>query len=56
LKLLKRAQQFTVNVFPHVLNELQRTHAVHEVQEGTGILHLDERWYSNDFGLNWVCA
>lgn len=51
-KLLKRAQQFTVNVFPHVLNELQRTHAVHEVQEGTGILHLDERWYSDDFGLN----
>jgi CRISPR-associated endonuclease/helicase Cas3 len=51
-KLLKRAQQFTVNVFPHILNELQRTHAVHEVQEGTGILHLDERWYSNDFGLN----
>jgi CRISPR-associated endonuclease/helicase Cas3 len=51
-KLLKRAQQFTVNVFPHVLNELQRTHAVHEVQEGSGILHLDERWYSNDFGLN----
>jgi CRISPR-associated endonuclease/helicase Cas3 len=51
-KLLKRAQQFTVNVFPHVLDELQRTHAVHEVQEGTGILHLDERWYSDDFGLN----
>ena len=51
-KLLKRAQQFTVNVFPHVLNELQRTHAVHEVQEGTGILHLDQRWYSDDFGLN----
>jgi CRISPR-associated endonuclease/helicase Cas3 len=51
-KLLKRAQQFTVNVFPHVLDALQRDLAVHEAQEGTGILYLEERWYSDAFGLN----
>jgi CRISPR-associated endonuclease/helicase Cas3 len=52
VKLLKRAQPFTVNVFPHVLEALQRDHALHEVQEGTGVLYLEERWYNGDFGLN----
>jgi CRISPR-associated endonuclease/helicase Cas3 len=51
-KILKRAQQFTINVFPHILERLQRDHAVHEVQEGTGILYLDRKWYSDDAGLN----
>jgi hypothetical protein len=51
-KLLKRAQQFTVNVFPNVLERLQRDHAVHAVQEGTGVLYLEGRWYSDEFGLN----
>jgi CRISPR-associated endonuclease/helicase Cas3 len=51
-KLLKRAQRFTVNVFPHILEELQRDHAVHEAQEGTGVLYLERRWYSDEFGLN----
>ena len=51
-KLLKRAQQFTVNVFPWVMKELQRVHAVREVQEETGILYLDEKYYSPDFGLS----
>ncbi len=51
-RLLRSAQQFTVNVFPHVLEELQRVNAVHAVQEGTGVLYLESRWYSGDFGLN----
>jgi CRISPR-associated endonuclease/helicase Cas3 len=50
--LLRRAQRFTVNVFPHVLDRLQRAHAVHEVQEGTGILYLEDKYYSNEFGLS----
>jgi CRISPR-associated endonuclease/helicase Cas3 len=49
--LLRRAQQFTVNVFPHQLAKLQETGAVHPVQEGTQILHLDSRYYSPEFGL-----
>lgn len=50
--LLKRAQQFTVNVFPWVLERLQQVRAVYEAQEGTGILCLDGKYYSSDFGLN----
>lgn len=49
--LLKQAQQFTVNVFPQVLQRLQRTGALHEVQEGTGILYVEARYYHEDFGL-----
>jgi CRISPR-associated endonuclease/helicase Cas3 len=50
--LLKRAQQFTVNVFPNVMRTLQQARALHEVQEGTGILYLDKRFYSGEFGLS----
>ena len=50
--LLRRAQRFTVNVFPYVLERLQQAHAVHEAQEGTGILCLDEKYYNSEFGLN----
>ncbi len=51
-ELLKSAQQFTVNVFPHVLQRLQKANAVHEVQAGTGILYLDSRYYDKEFGLS----
>lgn len=51
-KLLKRAQQFTVNADQRVIAELQRLNAVNEAQVGTGILCLDERYYSPDFGLS----
>lgn len=49
--LLRRAQQYTVNVFPHELAKLQNAHAIYPVQAGTAILHLDPRYYSPDFGL-----
>lgn len=48
--MLRRAQQFTVNVFPNVLDKLTKAEAVREVQEGTGILYLDYRYYSDEFG------
>jgi CRISPR-associated endonuclease/helicase Cas3 len=51
-ELLKRAQQYTVNVFPHVLRRLQQQNAVHEVQPGCGILYLDSRYYHAEFGLS----
>lgn len=50
-ELLKRAQQFAVNVFPQMLQRLQEVYAVHEVQEGTDILYVDSRYYHDDFGL-----
>jgi len=50
--LLRRAQRYSVNVFPNVLKELQEAKAVHETQKGSGILYLDERYYSQQFGLS----
>lgn len=50
--LLRKAQQYTVNVFPHELQRLREASAVHEVQEGTDILYLDARYYSQEFGLS----
>jgi len=49
--LLRRAQQYTVNVFPHELARLQNAHAIYPVQTETTILHLDPRYYSPEFGL-----
>jgi CRISPR-associated endonuclease/helicase Cas3 len=49
--LLERAQQFTVNVFPNVLQRLQEQNAVFEAQE-TGILCLNPQYYDKEFGLS----
>jgi CRISPR-associated endonuclease/helicase Cas3 len=51
IDLLKQAQQYTVNVFPNMLSALMEAQAVHPVQDGTDILHLDPRYYSPEFGL-----
>ncbi len=51
-ELLRKAQQFTVNVFPHVLQELVENRAVRRVQENVEILYLDERYYSEEFGMS----
>ena len=50
-RLLRKAQQFTVNVFPHEMESLRRKEAVYEVQPGTGVLCLREGFYSDEFGL-----
>ena len=50
--MLRRAQQLTVNVFSNVLERLTKAGAVQEIQEGTGILYLDYRYYSDEFGLS----
>lgn len=51
-KLLKRAQKFSVNVFPNVMRKLKEKEAVRPVQQGEEIYYLDERHYSQDFGLS----
>lgn len=50
--LLRKAQQYTVNVFPHELQRLREAYAVREVQDGTDVLYLDARYYSDEFGLS----
>jgi len=51
-KLLKEAQKYSVNVFPNVWKRLQEEKAVHKIQPGEGIYWLDERYYSDNFGLS----
>jgi len=52
-KLLRRAQQYTVNVFPYVLDQLQKAGSVHEIQRDMDILYLsDARYYDQSFGLS----
>ena len=50
--LLRRAQQYTVNVFPHVLEKLLKVDAVREAKPDTRILILDPCYYSPQFGLS----
>jgi CRISPR-associated endonuclease/helicase Cas3 len=50
--LLRRAQQFTVNVFPNVMRRLEEQRALYEAQGGTGILYIDSRYYHREFGVS----
>ncbi len=52
-KLLRKAQQYTVNVFPQDLEHFHKAGAVHEIQNGVDILYLmDSRYYNPAFGLS----
>ena len=48
----KKAQRYSVNVFPNVWDKLQKENALHETIEGAGIYYLDERYYNDEFGLS----
>lgn len=52
LDLLRRAQQFSVNVFPHVFDALQRADAISEIGKDIGIFYLRPEYYSEKFGLS----
>lgn len=52
-ELLRRAQQYAVNVFPQDLEKFQKAGAVHEIQKDVAILYLsDVRYYNQSFGLS----
>lgn len=52
-ELLRRAQQFSVNVFPTLFDELIKENVIREIRGDTGIYYLvDTRHYSEDFGLS----
>jgi CRISPR-associated endonuclease/helicase Cas3 len=50
-RLLREAQQFSVNVFPNVWRQLKEKGAIVPVREGE-FYYLDERYYSTEFGLS----
>lgn len=49
-KLIKKAQRFSVNLFPHEFRKLADNNAIQEVQKGAGIFYLDKQYYSEKFG------
>lgn len=48
---LAKVQQFSVNVFPNVWQALMEKQAISEIQIGMGIYYLNERYYSDEYGL-----
>lgn len=51
VSLHKRAQQYTVNAFPHIVKKLGEEGALREIKSGESIYYLDERHYHDDFGV-----
>lgn len=50
--LLKQAQRYSVNLFPNVIKKLSELKYIYEVQEESGIMYLDSRYYSAAFGVS----
>lgn len=50
-KLLRRAQKYSLNVFPNVWKKLLEVSAIEEIQQ-EGIYYLREEFYSEAFGLS----
>tara|TARA_R110001592_G_scaffold215384_2_gene468726 strand:- start:992 stop:3454 length:2463 start_codon:yes stop_codon:yes gene_type:complete len=51
-ELLKKAQKYSVNVFPNIWKKLVEADAIAEIQEGEGIFYLKQEYYSDEFGLS----
>lgn len=51
-KLLKEAQRYSVNLFPYEKQKLMDKQRLYEAWAGSGILCLDERHYSEQFGVS----
>jgi len=51
-KLLKTAQQYSVNIFPYMIKKLLEENALFQTYEESGIWYLDDQYYSKDFGVS----
>lgn len=51
-ELLRKAQQYSVNLFPHEIKKLSEQKAIYAVQERTKIFYLDNKYYSDKFGIS----
>jgi len=50
--LIKKAQQYSVNLFPYEFERLAEQNALHRVQTETEIFYLDDKYYSEQFGIS----
>lgn len=51
-RLLRQAQQYSVNVFPHVLKALAFSGALQQIHGDSGIYYVDSRYYDPECGLD----
>jgi CRISPR-associated endonuclease/helicase Cas3 len=51
-QLLKESQRYSVNLFPYEIKQLKEQRRLYEVWSGSGIWYLDERHYSEKFGVS----
>ncbi len=51
-KLLKAAQQYSVNLFPYMKEKLQMENALFQTYKESRIWYLDVQYYSKDFGVS----
>ena len=51
-KLLKAAQQYSVNIFPYMMEKLHNEKALFSTYKESGIWYLDAQYYSKDFGVS----
>jgi CRISPR-associated endonuclease/helicase Cas3 len=51
-KLLKAAQQYSVNIFPYMIKKLLEENALFQTYEESEIWYLDSQYYSKDFGVS----
>jgi len=51
-RLLHDAQQYSVNLFPHEFERLKEAGAVFPLQKGANIYYLDQKYYSEQFGIS----
>lgn len=50
--LIKKAQQYSVNLFPYEFEKLAAQNALYRVQEETEIFYIDDKYYSEQFGIS----
>ena len=53
-KLIRKAQKYSVNVYPHKLTELSNCGAIYHISQCGGLFRLwvlNEEYYSSDFGI-----
>jgi CRISPR-associated endonuclease/helicase Cas3 len=51
-RLIKKAQRYSVNIFPYLFEKLAKQGVIREVQKGSNIFYLDKHYYSYDFGID----
>jgi CRISPR-associated endonuclease/helicase Cas3 len=49
--LLRKAQRYSVNLFPRDRDKLAEGRCIHETQDGSGIFYLDKQYYDDNLGV-----